>query len=330
MYTPTHSEPWLVTGATGFIGHHIMTALLEAGIPVRALVRLSRNLPETWPADVEVIRGDVTFPASLAEACTGVGTVVHSAGFAHTDRGKDTDSLHQLINFEGTKALVDEALSAGVSHFILLSTVKAVGPPRRSRVNEDWPVFPDTEYGRAKRQAEEYLLAAATQAGIHATVLRPALVYGCGVKGNLKALITKIARVRPAILPGITNQRSLIHVEDLTQAILLAARNPRAAGRVYNVTDGQTYSTTDILNAACHAIGTSPKILPLPRFLTNILAQCVPVTDKIFGYADYDSTRIHEELGFTPQNTLQSCMSEMVDECLRLEEEQDTLPTLSK
>ncbi len=314
MHTSSKSNPWLITGATGFVGTHIMAQVREAGFPVRALVRISRNLPETWPSDVEVIRGDVTFPESLAEACKGVETVVHSAGFEHAGGRKKLDGIHQLINFEGTKALVDEALRVGVSRIILLSTVKAVGFPGRTCANEDFSKFPETEYGRAKRQAEEYLLSAAAQAGMHATVLRPALVYGPGVKGNLKTLIRLIRRYRPSIIPGIYNRRALVHANDLAQAVILAATHPEAAGRVYNVTDGQTYSTSDILTAASQACGRSPVTIPIPSILTDLLVRMIPPADKILGCADYDNTRITKELGFTPQNTLQSSITEIIED----------------
>ncbi|MGB5063079.1 MAG: NAD-dependent epimerase/dehydratase family protein, partial [Candidatus Competibacter sp.] len=222
----------LVTGGTGFIGCRLVAALHERGARVRVLVRTQEVIYGSCQDRVEVekVLGDLDDTASLVRACLGVDTVLHVAGFAHADAADTPDfaARHWAVNAEGTFRLLDAAAMAGIERFVFLSSCKAVGDPGPRCVDESWDAAADTPYGRAKRAAEERVLAVGRERGWHAVNLRPVLVYGPGMKGNLARLIAVARRGWLPPLPETGNRRSLVHVDDVAQAMLLVAAQPAA------------------------------------------------------------------------------------------------------
>ena len=326
-----HNRPVLVTGGTGFIGRRLVAVLLEQGARVRVLTRAS-NLDQrfSWNSlNVEIVAGDVTEPASLMPACTGMETVFHLAGFAHAeaDGAPDFAARHWAVNAQGTFALLDAARNAGVRRFAFLSTVKAAGDPGLRCVTEDWDAPPATPYGRAKRAAEERVLAVGRVSDMHTVNLRPALVYGPEMQANLPRLIEAVRRGWLPPLPETGNRRSLVHVDDVVQALLLAAAHPVATGQTYWVTDGQPYSGRELYRLIRQALGR-----PMPRWAVPAsvlwgaarLADGVRglighrdhkariMLDKLLGWACYDSRRIVNELGYRPVWDLQRALPELV------------------
>jgi UDP-glucose 4-epimerase len=311
----------LVTGGTGFVGRRLLEILREHGARVRALARPASAIPAAWEG-VETAPGDLVDAASLARACAGMDTVFHVAGFAHADAADTPEfaARHWAVNAEGTFNLLDAAVAAGVRRFVFVSSVKAVGEPGPRCVDERWDAPPATPYGQAKRAAEERVLAVGRETGLHAVNLRPALVYGPGMKGNLPRLIEVVRRGWCPPLPETGNRRSLVHVDDLVQALLLAAAQPAAAGQTYFVTDGQPLSGRELYVILRRALGLSIPRWTLPASVlhgTAGLADGVlwlagrrdrrarAVLDKLLGWACYDSSRIEQELGYRPEWTLE-------------------------
>lgn len=320
-------RPVLVTGATGFIGRRLAMMLRERGARVRMLIRPNRPMPLDWNG-VEIAIGDLGDAASLARACVGIDTVIHAAGFAHADAATpEIAARHWTINAEGTFRLLDAAATAQVERFVHLSSVKAVGEPGPRCVDEDWDAPPATPYGRAKRAAEAQVLLVGRQAGLHAVNLRPALVYGSGMKANLARLIEAVRRGWLPPLPGTGNRRSLVHVDDVCQAVLLAAAHPVARGQTYLVTDGRPYSGRELYLMIRRALGYSTPRWTVPaRVLYGAAAladgagwligrrdrRVGATLDRLLGWACYDSTRIGRELGYRPDWTFQRyCETEL-------------------
>jgi UDP-glucose 4-epimerase len=311
----------LVTGGTGFVGRRLLEILREHGARVRALARPSSAIPAAWE-EVEAVPGDLADAASLARVCAGIDTVFHVAGFAHADAANNPEfaARHWTINAEGTFRLLDAAVAAGVQRFIFVSSVKAVGEPGPCCVDERWDAPPATPYGQAKRAAEERVLAVGRETGLHVVNLRPALVYGPGMKGNLPRLIEAVRRGWCPPLPETGNRRSLVHVDDLAQALLLAAAQPAAAGQTYFVTDGQPLSGRELYLVLRRALGLSIPRWTLPASVLHGAAGLVDgvlwlagrrerraraALDKLLGWACYDSSRIQRELGYRPEWTLE-------------------------
>lgn len=316
----------LVTGGTGFIGRSTVVRLLELGAAVGVLVRPASAIPADWAgAEVRLYRGDLEDLPSLSAACRGRELVLHTAGFAHAHDAAG-GTRHWRVNAQGTRNLVAAAVAAGVSRLVHVSSVKAMGEGGQRCLDEDWPQAPDSAYGRAKLAAEAAVVQAGLRHGLHAVNLRPALVYGPGVKGNLARLVDAVRRGRFPPLPEVGNRRSLVHVEDVARAMLLSAAHPAAAGRTYILTDGRTYSTRELYLLIRRALGRPEPSWTVPLWALRWLARAGDTAaragwrpgfdsaalDSLLGWACYCSERIRRELGFRPTRTLYQAMTELV------------------
>ncbi|MCB1776448.1 MAG: NAD-dependent epimerase/dehydratase family protein [Candidatus Competibacteraceae bacterium] len=325
-------QPVLVTGGTGFIGRSLVAALLARGAQVRMLVRDQAQCSRRHAEEaVENMSGDLTDIASLARACAGVKTLFHIAGFAHADAGDTPDfaTRHWTVNAQGTFNLLDAARTAGVQRFVFLSSVKAVGDPGPRCVDESWDTPPETPYGQAKRAAEEKVRAVGREAGMHTVNVRPALVYGPGMKANLLRLIEAVRRGWLPPLPETGNRRSLVHVNDVAQALLLAATHPAATGQTYFVTDGRAYSGRELYQLIRQALGRPVPNWAVPAKALWGLAELADgarwimgyrnrkaqmMLDKLLGWACYDSRRITDELGYQPVWDLERALPALFEE----------------
>ena len=317
--------PALVTGASGFVGGRLVAALGREG-DIRALVRRADAMPAAAV-------GDLLDPVSLRAACEGMESVFHCAGYAHAFASSDPDA-HRRINFEGTRNLLVAAGEAGVRRFVFLSSVKAMAEPGDACVDEDWPGEPATPYGRAKRAAEEAVLEAGAKYGMHVVNLRLAMVYGRGGRGNLERMARGIRAGWFPPLPETGNRRSLVHVDDVVEAMRLVAQAPAAGGRTYIVADPRAYSGREIYDAIREAVGRAPARLRVPAFLLRVggklgdglgklAGRTLPlnseVTERLLGSACYSPARIERELGWRAGIGLDEGAREMLGTGLPLE-----------
>lgn len=317
----------MVTGATGFVGGALVDALLAQGRRVRVLVRDPARVPARWAGTVDVRIGDLTENDGARDACAGIETVLHLAGYAHAeDEGSErSNELHRSITVEGTRRLVADAARHGVAQLVFLSSVKAIGESTVEIADETTAATPTTGYGRAKLEAEGLVLGAGRPAGI---VVRSPLVYGPGSKGNLQRMITAVGSRRFPPVPRVVNRRSMIDVRDLVAALLLVARTPTARGRVFVATDGEAYSTRRLYEAICVALGRPASGVAIPlglmRFgarlgdlVSRVTGRPAPLTSdrltKLFGDAHY-SNRALIELGFHPAFRFETALPEMIRE----------------
>lgn len=302
------------------------------GIAVYVLIRDGVQATRIWPkGGVTVRTGDLTQPDSLGATCSGVETVFHLAGYAHASgvTEDETQDLHRRITVEGTRALLAAAATAGVKRFIFVSSVKAMGEGNDLCLDESSDTIATSIYGRAKLAAEGLVLQAGRESGMHICILRLPLVYGRDNKGNLPRMIAAIDRGRFPPLRKLGNKRSMVHVDDVVQALLLAAEKPWASGQTYLVTDEQIYSTCDIYTLICNALGRPESSWKIPITLLKLVASLGDllgrvrgrplgfnsmVLDKLIGSAWYSSDKIHRELGYRPTRTLQAALPEMVAE----------------
>lgn len=256
----------LVTGASGFVGPHVVSALKAAGYRLR----LAQHRAEAAPDDVEtVVTGDLAAPIDWQPALAGVDHVVHLAGLAHAGPGLD-EALYRRINTHATQALAEAARRAGIQRFVYLSSLKALtgafdAPPLH---DGDAPA-PDDAYGRSKLAAEQAL----AQLDLDWVSLRPVLVYGAGVKANMAALM-RLARLPvPLPLGGLQAPRSLLAVENLADAILFALTPACPARRCYLVADPEPISVADIIAALRKGAGRKPGLIPVPASWLGLAAR---------------------------------------------------------
>ncbi len=320
----------LVTGGSGFIGQHLVSSLLNKGANVAILSRHGLITPDTEKLRFNVVNGDLTQPATLAGICRGVNIVFHLAGHSHALDQADNKSegVNQCVTVNGTRALLELSLRDGVERFIFFSSVKAMGEGGDACLDETAESKPVTSYGRAKLEAEMLVLEAVRR-GMSSTVFRLPMVYGPRCKGNLPRMIQAVACGRFPPLPETGNRRSMVDVRDVLQAAMLAATNPIATGKIYIVTENQAYSTRQIYEWICSALGRPVPRWTVPLAWLRVVARAGDVfgrlagrrfildtesLNKLIGSAWYSSEKIGHELGYRPVHTLQDALPEMVAE----------------
>jgi UDP-glucose 4-epimerase len=260
----------LVTGATGFCGRPLVARLAAAGYEVRASVRRTPSPP--LPAGVETaLHADLAGPVDWAPMLAGVDAVVHLAGIAHVTRDIPEDR-YDLVNHRAT-ALAQAAQRAGVQHIVLVSSIRAqCGPAADHVLTEADTPRPSDAYGRSKLAAE----AAVVTAGIPFTILRPVLIYGPGLKGNLATLARLAALPIPLPFAGFVNRRSLLSVDNLVGAVRFALATPAARGETYVVADPQPITLAEIVAALRPG---PPRLFALPHGLVAAVARIVVGAD---------------------------------------------------
>jgi nucleoside-diphosphate-sugar epimerase len=318
----------LITGATGAVGPKVLAAFRAAGYSIRTL-SLDPPPAGAWPADVDARIGDVTDPAAASSALQGADAVVHMAALLHiANPPPSLQDRYDRINVGGTQAVAEAAVQAGVRRVVLFSTIAVYGKSCGEVLTEDTPPRPDTFYARSKLAAEKIVLAAKDEVGGPiGVVLRLGAVYGPRIKGNYHRLLRSLAGGRFIPIGDGSNRRALIYDKDVGRAAVLAATHANAAGRIFNVTDGQSHSMKTIVASLCAALGRKPPgfALPLAPVLRaagmlegalKLIRLRSPVTaDIISKYTEdmaVDSGRIRRELGFKPDYDLASGWRETV------------------
>ncbi len=317
----------LVTGAGGFIGRHLIERLLHDGRAVRALVR-EAGRPGDWPAGVEVVAGDVRDPQAMKAAAAGCEAVFHLAGKAHAlTEVQGDEEVYRAVNTDGTRHVLEGAVAGGARRFVLFSSVKAMGEGGARCLDETFDGPPETPYGRSKLAAEQLTLDIGRRAGLHVSCLRLPLVYGPGNKGNLSKMIAAIDRGLFPPLPELGNRRSMVHVVDVARAALLAADQAVANGRRYIVTDGHAYSTRQLYELICRALGKRVSGWHVPLWTLQAMGRAgdaigrvrgkrfifdSDALEKLTGSAWYSSEKITRELGYRPSVSFEHALPDLI------------------
>jgi nucleoside-diphosphate-sugar epimerase len=300
----------LVTGASGFIGRRLVAELVRRGEATACLVRPTTNTAPLRGMPVEFVPGDLGDAASLVPAVKGRDYVFHLAGIIQAVDGPAFEAANAL----GTRNLVDACLQAApaIKKFVFVSSIAAAGPspPGRTLTEADEP-RPVSAYGRSKLAAERIVMEAGTRMPV--TIVRPPNVLGPGSK----ELIRAIGLLRKRLVPALGDDRprtSLVDVDDLVEALLLAAENPQSAGRTYFVTDGRAYAWPEITAAVAEKLGVKRLTVKVP-FAVQMLAAWLAETaarlnrkpplltrEIVRAGRDYfwlyDGSKIERDLGF--------------------------------
>lgn len=324
--------PWrvLLTGSEGFIGQALIARLAANGGVITRI-----DVSDSLGSSGKFVRADITKPGNWADGFEGVDTVFHLAGKAHAlSEVRQDEADYFRVNTEGTRNVLEAAKTHGVQRFVLFSSIKAMSrddaavddaAQPASPFDETTTVEPDTPYGRSKLAAEKLVLAGGYVP--EPVVLRLCMVYGDGAKGNMQKMLEAVERRRFPPLPDVQNKRSMVHVEDVLEAALLAANHPGAAGEVFIVSDGKAYSTRGLLVAMHAALGRPMPAWSVPVWGLRALGYAGDAIGKVqgrrfvfdsdsipklLGSAWFSSEKIQKRLGFRPRWDFERALPSMV------------------
>jgi dihydroflavonol-4-reductase len=253
----------MVTGATGFVGGHLVDQLRAHGDGVVALVRSPAKAGRLAELGVTLVRGDLHDHAAMRTAVEGVDVIYHVAALT----GAVDEAEFLAANRDGTARLLAAARAAGhAPRFVLVSSMAAGGPARRDapRVadGDDQPV---TMYGRSKLASERVLRGEP----LPWTILRPPSVYGPRDRDNFLTVF-RAARIGMAPVFGDgAMQLSLIHVEDLASAIIAAGTSDGVIGHTYYVNHPEVVTSAEMVRAIGRTVGRDVRLLPLPEWVAR-------------------------------------------------------------
>jgi UDP-glucose 4-epimerase len=306
----------LVTGGAGFIGSHIVSALLEQGASVRVLDNFSTGRRENLEAltrqfgrdQLEVLEGDVRDASRVGEAVRGVEVVFHSAAFVSVPGSMEEPQECFDVNITGTSLLLDAARRAGVRRVVVASSAAVYGESDALPLVEETPLQPKSPYALSKRVDEMYAELFTNAFNFEVVALRYFNVYGPRQRPDsmYAAAVPIFARRlldgKPVTVFGDGGQtRDLINVCDVVRANLIASEHPRAAGQVFNVCSGIETRLLDLIEVLYDLFPDAPA----PEF-------AAPRAGDI--YRSVGSPQKAEEmLGFKAQVSLEAGLKEVVE-----------------
>jgi nucleoside-diphosphate-sugar epimerase len=285
------------------------------------------ELAARYPWKREIVPFDLTGKQSLRNLLEGVDAVVHTAGVIHVKHTRDWYD----INTDGTIHLGSEAKCAGVRRFVFISSIAAAGKswPNRDLVESDAP-RPMHHYGKSKLLAEKALSAMQKPGVFDVVALRPPMFYGPPVPSRHVEIYKRILHGRMPLIGGGKYNRSLVHIDNLAQAVRLAMMSPRAAGQTYFITDRPVYTTFSVVEAMAEALGTKARYVHVPALFAETAYQA----DRAIGALGIYVAPIHlvgeshwhqsascdkaiQELGYRPTVELREGMRGAVEWCRR-------------
>lgn len=296
----------LVTGASGFVGRHLLPQLLSAGHDVRALVH--HNVADV---SCETIAGHLPNPALCETLCANVDAVVHAAGVAHVNAD---EKLLREQNLDATLELAASAKARGVTKFIFLSSSKARYPAHST-------------YARLKAEAERKLLALHEPGSFEIVCLRPALVYGIGMRGNLRSLLRMLAKPQLPLFVASSNRIGLISVHDLSRAITAALSADALPAQAWEISDGDDHTLTKLISNVRTALGLQPPLITLPRPLFRAAASlaefAAPIVPSALSMSTYRTLfeetyepdmQFSQHTGFAVQDAFLARLPELLED----------------
>ena len=298
----------LVTGAAGFVGRFVCDALTARGWRVRAALR--RPGSAQGPGNESVVVGEVGPGTDWTGALAGVEAVVHLAARVHVMREDAGDPLAEFrrVNTLGTAHLAARAAVAGVRRLVLVSTVKVNGEQTGGTpFRETDPPAPQDPYAVSKWEAEGSLWEVAGGGRLEGVVVRPPLVYGSGVGGNLRRLLRALDGGWPLPFGAVDNRRSLIGVWNLADLHATTLEHPEAAGETVLAADGEDLSTPGLLRRLARGLGRPARLLPVPVGLLRLAGRVLGRADEVerlCGSLRVDAGKARRVLDWSPPVTV--------------------------
>jgi len=297
----------LVTGATGFVGRH----LVKLPHDFKSVVREGEA---HLAKDIYVVP-TIGSTTEWRECFDGVGSIIHLAGLAHGKSFKESD--YKAVNTEGTLRLALKAAEAGVKRFVFVSSIGVNGTSsKNTSFSPHDAVKPHNVYAKSKYEAELGLKEISKQTGMEVVIVRPTLVYGRNAPGNF-GMLTRLIDKSPVTPFGLAcNSRDFIFVENLADLLLLCATSPNAAGHTFLASDGETVSIKQFTNTIAEGLGKKVLQLPVPIWLMEFAGRATgksKMIEQLYGNLKVDSSNIEDVLGWKPPYTMKQAMVTLRD-----------------
>ncbi|MDY6875530.1 MAG: SDR family oxidoreductase [Chloroflexota bacterium] len=300
----------LVTGGAGFIGSHLVEALVEHNKCVRVLDDFSTGRRENLAAvadQIELLEGDVTDSETVEQAVAGCDYVLHLAAIASVQASLEKPQTSHRVNVDGTLNVLDAARRVGVQRFVIASSTAVYGDHTALPLREELAPRPLSPYAATKAAGEAYCSAFHTSYGLPTVALRFFNVYGPRqdpsnpYSGVISIFAARVARGEHPVIYGDGKQtRDFVYVADVIRAILLACEREAAAGNVFNVGGGRQTSVLQLVTALNQALDTALK----PTF--------APARSGEVRFSQANVSRARKVMGWKPQVTLQEGLSKLV------------------
>lgn len=319
---------YFITGASGFIGGSLFDFLNEQHALVIGVGRSQRG-------ENNYFQCDIFDNVKLKELLKDVTCIVHCAGHAHAfhlPKDKEND-LSWKINYEATENLAHLAAELGVSTFIHLSSVKAMGKVENLCVDEGWEHPPEGQYGKSKLAAEKIVSYLGHQFGMRVINLRLSMVYGSGGRGNLERMAHYVCQNMFPPLPETNNHRSMVHIQDVIQAILCVSQNDQLDNELFIVSGPDAPSGRQLYNQIRKSYGMTPIQIQVPRYILYSLASACEgiqwvlgrklpfnheVLDRLLNSEWYSSKKLESKTNWRPKVSLEMGLMEMAQDRQKL------------
>ena len=310
----------LVTGSNGFIGKNLVSQLKNnKDISLTLSSRVSSRFSE---GNInQFILTSIDSSTDWKEILEDIDIVIHLAGIAHNNYSNFKSGVqdeYRKINVEATLNLANQAIRANVKRFIYLSSIKVNGEStvkNRPFTAEDVP-NPQDLYAKLKLEAEISLKKITTNSKTELVIIRPVLVYGPGVKGNLLSLIKWIKFGIPLPLRSIENKRSFVSIRNLVNFINICLEHPYAANQVFLVSDNSSISTSRLIRKLAIFLKKRLILIPFPqkilKFILIILGK-KEMAHKLLGSLEVNIQKNQDLLGWKPIQTVDTALEEMTD-----------------
>ncbi len=296
-----------VTGATGFIGSHLVESLLREGFDVTCLARGSSSLRYIEGLNIKLVEGDCCKVDSLCEAVSSSDYIFHIAGLT---KARSRADFHN-VNVLGTETLLKAVMEKGriIKRFFYLSSLAATGPSRNGvPLNEDCEPMPVSIYGRSKYEGEKLVYSHKNELPV--TIIRPPAVYG----PKDKDMLMFFKMVNAGLIPYWGKSfYSFIYVEDLVNGIIQSSLSEEAEGEIFFISDGSIYTSDDVIDAVSDAIQKKPIRISIPDFIVPFIGVLSKLTNKVniinsdklrelrFKNWTCDPTKINKMINFAPR-----------------------------
>lgn len=273
----------LITGSSGFVGRNLSAVLEDAGYHTSQVVRTPRTGSELAMSRLYFTK-NIDATTDWTDALTEVDVVVHLAAKVHVMDGAEANDLASFreTNVSGTQNLAVQAADSSVKRFIFLSSIKVNGEETGAiPFRADQPPNPQGTYSQSKFEAEQVLRDIEGSSGMEVVIIRPPLVYGPGVKGNMRRLASGVRRGLPLPLGALRNNRDLVSVYNLCDLIRVCCSHPTAGGKTLLVCDGESISTVELIRYISKGLGRKARLFPVPVWLLRLAAGLLGQADKV-------------------------------------------------